>query len=255
MLDSLVKGGAQAIELFCARQHFDYREKSHVKEIAQWFKSNSVFLNSIHSPMYSDTDWGSDGSHSVNIADLNKRQRIESMDEIKRALEVAEIIPFKYMVQHLGDAGDQFDEHKFEAIQTSIEHLRAFAKPLGVSILVENIPNELSTPDRLVEVIKTSHFNDVGVCFDFGHAHIHSNVVSDFKIVKDHVRSTHVHDNARDKDDHRLPGEGTLEWKAAMEAFATAPNAPPLLLEIAGPENMDLTSAVRNSFKKLGQDV
>jgi sugar phosphate isomerase/epimerase len=255
MLDSLVKGGAQAIELFCARQHFDYREKSHIKEIAHWFKSNPVVLNSLHSPMYSDTDWGSDGSHSVNIADLNKRQRIESMDEIKRALEVAEILPFKYLVQHLGDAGEEFDQHKLDAIVSSIEHLRAFAKPLGVSILIENIPNELSTPDRLIEVIKGSHFNDVGVCFDFGHAHIHRNVVPDFEVVKAHVRSTHVHDNARDKDDHRLPGQGTLEWKSAMEAFKTAPNAPPLLLEIAGPDGMDLTSAVRTSFKKLGEDV
>ena len=26
---------------------------------------------------------------------------------------------------------------------TSVEHLRAFAKPLGVRILLENIPNEL----------------------------------------------------------------------------------------------------------------
>jgi sugar phosphate isomerase/epimerase len=255
MLDALVKGGAEAIELFCARQHFDYREKSHIKEIAQWFKSNPVALNSIHSPMYSDTDWGGDGSHSVNIADLNKSQRIESMDEIKRALEVAEILPFKYMIQHLGDSGEAFDPRKFDAIVSSIEHLRAFAKPLGVSILVENIPNELSTPERLVEVITTSHFEDVGVCFDFGHAHIHSNVVPDFEIVKKHVRSTHVHDNARDKDNHLLPGEGTLEWKSAMEAFKTAPLAPPLLLEIAGPEKMDLTAAVRNSFRKLGEEV
>src|SRR6185312_12153567 len=208
MLDSLVRGGAQAIELFCARQHFDYREKSHVKEIAAWFKSNPVPVNSIHSPMYSDTDWGNDGSHSVNIADLNKRQRIESMDEIKRALEVAEVLPFKYMVQHLGDAGEYFDQHKFEAIITSLEHLRAFAKPLGVSILIENIPNDLYTPDRLVEVIKTSHFPDVGVCFDFRHAHTHSNVVHDFDIVIEHVRSTHVHDNSRDKDDQRVPGDG-----------------------------------------------
>ncbi len=255
MLDSLVTGGAQAIELFCARQHFDYREKSHVKEVAQWFKSNPIPLNSIHSPMYSDTDWGNDGSHSVNIADLNKRQRIESMDEIKRALEVAETLPFKYMIQHLGDAGEAFDPHKFEAIITSLEHLRAFAKPLGVSILIENIPNDLSTPDRLVEVIKTSHFPDVGVCFDFGHAHIHSNVVPDWEIVKDHVRSTHVHDNSRDKDDHRLPGDGTLEWKSAMEALKNAPLAPPLLLEIAGQDGMELSKAVQASFKKLGQDV
>src|SRR2546430_7221172 len=52
---------------------------------------------------------------------------------------------FKYLVQHLGDAGEEFDQHKLDAIVSSIEHLRAFAKPLGVSILIENIPNELST--------------------------------------------------------------------------------------------------------------
>ena len=59
---------------------------------------------------------------------------------------------------------------------TSIEHLRAFAKPLGVRILLENIPNELSTPDRLVEMIHGAHFDDVGVCFDFGHAHMMGSV-------------------------------------------------------------------------------
>ena len=55
---------------------------------------------------------------------------------------------------------------------TSIEHLRAFAKPLGVRILLENIPNELSTPEKLVEMIRAAHFDDVGICFDFGHANM-----------------------------------------------------------------------------------
>jgi len=50
---------------------------------------------------------------------------------------------------------------------TSLEHLRAFAKPLGVRILLENIPNELSTPDQLVEMIRSAHFGDVGVCLRF----------------------------------------------------------------------------------------
>ena len=72
------------------------------------------------------------------------------------------------------DAERRFHREKFEAAMTSIEHLRAFAKPLGVRILLENIPNELSTPDRLVELIHAAHFDDVGVCFDFGHAHMMS---------------------------------------------------------------------------------
>ena len=59
---------------------------------------------------------------------------------------------------------------------TSIEHLRAFAKPLGVRILLENIPNELSTPEKLMEMIHTAHFDDVGICFDFGHAHMMGSV-------------------------------------------------------------------------------
>src|SRR5438046_2044423 len=82
----------------------------------------------------------------------------------------------------------------------TIEHLRAFSKPLGVTMLVENIPNELSTPEKLVELIRTSHFDDVGVCFDFGHAHIDSSIAPDFEIVRDYVRSTHVHDNTRERD-------------------------------------------------------
>ena len=80
---------------------------------------------------------------------------------------------------------------------TSIEHLRAFAKPLGVRILLENIPNELSTPEKLVEFIQDSHFDDVGVCFDVGHAHIMSDVAEAFETLKNYIHSTHIHDNPR----------------------------------------------------------
>jgi endonuclease IV len=154
LLDELVGGGAQAIEIFAARQHFDYaNRKQHVREIADWFKSTGIPLNSVHAPLYSDYEWGRTGSPPVNIASTDRAGRIDAMDEIKRALEIAEQIPFRFLVQHIGNPNEEFDEKKIEAAMTSVEHLRAFAKPLGVRILVENIPNELSTPDRLVEFI------------------------------------------------------------------------------------------------------
>ena len=31
---------------------------------------------------------------------------------------------------------------------TSLEHLKVFAKDLGVQLLLENVPNELGTPER-----------------------------------------------------------------------------------------------------------
>ena len=252
ILDGLARGGAQAIEIFAARQHLDYaNRKQHVREIADWFKTSGIPLNSVHSPLYADYEFGRTGALPVNVASTDRAGRIEAMDEIKRALEIAEQIPFRFLVQHLGTPNESSDERKIEAAMTSIEHLRAFAKPLGVRILIENIPNELSTPDKLVDFIQTSHFDDVGVCFDFGHAHMMSSVAEAFEIVKPHIRSTHVHDNAKDKDSHLWPGAGSINWKEAMELLRSAPQTPPLLLEIEHDDKVNPVEKMQPTFDKL----
>src|ERR1700739_4514190 len=167
LLDGLARGGAQAVEIFAARQHIDYaNRKQHVREIADWFRSTGIPLNSVHSPLYADYEFGRTGAPPVNVASTDRAGRIEAMDEIKRALEIAEQIPFRFLIQHIGTSNESFDDRKFEAAMTSVEHLRAFATPLGLRILLENIPNELSTPDKLLEFIQATHSDDVGVCFD-----------------------------------------------------------------------------------------
>jgi sugar phosphate isomerase/epimerase len=252
LLDGLVRGGAQAIEIFAARQHLDYvNRKQHVREIADWFRTSGVPLHSVHSPIYSDYEMGRTGAPPVNIAATDRAQRVEAMDEIKRALELAEHIPFRFLVQHIGTGDESFDEKKFEAAMTSVEHLRAFANPLGVRILLENIPNELSTPDRLVEFIQITHFDDIGVCFDVGHAHIMSTVEQAFGSVKAHIRSTHVHDNAKDRDSHLWPGKGSIDWKETIELLRSAPHTPPLLLEIEAHEKVDPVEKMKETFEKL----
>jgi sugar phosphate isomerase/epimerase len=252
ILDGLVRSGVQAIEIFAARQHIDYaNRKAHVKEIAEWFRNSGIPLNSVHSPLYADYEWGRAGAPPVNIASTDRAGRIEAMDEIKRALEIAEQIPFRFLIQHLGVTNESYDEKKFDAAMTSIEHLRAFAKPLGVRLLLENTPNELSSPDRLVEMIRGSHFDDVGVCFDFGHAHMMGSVREAFEILQKYICSTHVHDNSKDKDSHLWPGAGTIDWKEAMELMRSAPQTPPLLLELESEEHVNPLDKVAATFEKL----
>src|SRR3981189_3310069 len=252
ILDGLARSGVQAIEIFAARQHLDYaNRKAHVKESADWFRGTGVPLNSVHSPLYADYEWGRAGAPPVNIASSDRAGRVDAMDEVKRALEIAEQIPFRFLVQHLGTTNESFDDRKFEAAMTSIEHLRAFAKPLGVRLLLENTPNELSTPERLVEMIQGSHFDDVGVCFDFGHAHMMSSVGEAFEIVRNYIRSTHVHDNDRNKDSHLWPGAGTIDWKEAMELLRSAPQTPALLLELEGDEKVNALEKGGQTFEKL----
>jgi sugar phosphate isomerase/epimerase len=254
-LDNFKRSGAEAIEIFAARGHFDYTDRQQVREIAAWFKDSSVVLNSIHSPMYFDLDWGRGGEPAINIIDRDKKNRVASTDEIKRALEAAEQMPFRYLVQHLGISGESYDDHKFEAALSSVEHLHAFARPLGVKMLVENIPNEVSTPEKLVELITTLHYDDLGVCFDTGHAHMMTNVEQAWDLLGRYTRSTHVHDNHKDRDAHLFPGEGSIDWSDTMRLLSSAPHVPPILLEVDGENRDKLIERLDECFRKLNESA
>lgn len=250
LLDAFARGGAQGIEIFAARGHFNYHEKEHIKEIGGWFKTTQVEFHSMHSPIYPSNDSRS-GAPPLNIIDLEKRNRIDAMDEIKRAIEVAEYAPFRFLVQHIGRTDEYDDPRKFEAALSSIEHLRAFARPLGVTLLVENIVNDLATPERLMELLHALHYPDLGVCFDTGHAHMMSSVHQAFGVLEGRVRSTHVHDNRRDRDSHLWPGHGTIDWSQTVQSLRAAPHAPALLLEVEGEEDMDVAGKMTEAYGKL----
>ncbi len=255
LLEILERGRAQAIEIFAARQHFDYTNRQHVKEIAGWFASNPVAAHSMHAPLYPDLDMGRGGAPGINVVHGDKSRRIDSMDEIKRALEAAEILPFRFLVLHLGERNDVWDERTLENALTAIEHLQAFARPLGVRLLLENIQNEVTEPKHLVEIIRTGHFDQVGVCFDSGHANLMQGVAETLGELKPLIASTHLHDNLGDKDTHLWPGNGIIDWKPTMDELASAPKSPAAMLEIHyaledAPETVAAKAAA--AFDRLG---
>ena len=54
LLEQAGRSGAQAVEIFAARQHFDYTSREHVAELAAWFRSNTLQPWSMHAPLYPD---------------------------------------------------------------------------------------------------------------------------------------------------------------------------------------------------------
>ena len=232
ILDQIFATGIQKIEIFAARQHLDYHEVNPVRDVAQWFRDHDLQLFSLHAPLYSDFDWGRSGGQPLSITYLERRQRIESMEEIKRALEIAERLPFRYLVLHMGMENEEYELAKFDAALTCLEHLKIFAKERGVQILLENIPNEVSTPQRLVGFIQYTRLNEVKLCFDVGHAHMVGDVQSAFSVLKDRVVSTHVHDNHREKDEHLLPFEGGINWERTIRDVRSSGGQYPLLFEL-----------------------
>lgn len=232
LLEVAERAGAEGVEIFAARQHFDYNSREHVSEIAEWFRSNALQPFSMHAPLYPDREMGRSGAHGVNVIHPEKSRRIEAMDEIKRALETAEHIPLRNLVVHLGERYDVWSQDTVEHALTALEHLGVFAKPLGVRLLVENLLSDATTPAHLTAILETGHLDNVGVCLDLGHAHLTVGTVQAIATLGSRIVSVHVHDNRGENDDHLWPGDGTIDWPATVKALKALALPPASVLEI-----------------------
>lgn len=233
LLELVRRSGAEAVEIFAARQHFDYTNRETVKELGDWFRSNPLQAWSMHAPLYADREMGRGGGPAVNVLHPEKARRIDAMDEIKRALETAEQIAFRNLVVHLGEQLDGWSPRTMEYAEVALEHLGAFAAPLGVRLLVENLMSEPTTPEHLVTILRLSHLDQVGVCLDLGHAHITVGVAEAIATFGDRIVSVHMHDNHGAKDEHLWPGDGTIDWTAAISSLKALASPPAAVFEIS----------------------
>lgn len=230
ILDQILGAGIRQIEIFADRAHLDYYDSRHVRDIAQWFTDRGVGLHAVHAPEFADIGRSRSGRLAVSLANTERRMRIDSMDEIKRVIEIAEYTPFSGLVVHLGRPDDPYDMHHFDAAFTSIEHLNIFAKERGAQIFIENTADALGAPERLADFIQRTRL-DVRVCFDIGHAHLSGGVAPAIAALKPHIAMCHLHDNRGEADSHLMPFEGNIEWEPALRAIRDLDVSVPALLE------------------------
>jgi sugar phosphate isomerase/epimerase len=254
LLELASRSGAEAVEIFAARQHFDYTSREHVQELASWFASNPLQPWSMHAPLYPDREMGRAGAPAVNVLHPEKSRRIDAMDEIKRALETAEHIKFKNLVVHLGERTDTWSQRALEHALTALEHLDAFAQPLGVCLLAENLVSEPTSPEHLLEIFALGHLTRIGVCLDLGHAHMTVGVAEAIGTLGSRIKSVHTHDNHGMRDEHLWPGDGTIEWPKTMESLKALPGPPACVLEIhyaLQDSHAAITEKASAAFEKL----
>ena len=238
-LEKVWGAGFPAVEIFCARQHLDYLDQGQIKELGHWFRDSPLKLHSLHAPMYTDEVWGRSGPQSIiDITEPMKGRRIGMVDELKRAIEIADTIPFRYLIQHLGVADQEYDQRRFDAAFSSLEELKVFAGQRGVEILLENTPNALSSAERLNAFLGETYLN-LHYCFDIFHSNMTGSVKKQFELMKPRIRSTHLHDNDGRADSHLFPGKGTIDWSQAMPTIFPEGAQYPLLLELREPDGLE----------------
>ena len=223
LVADMAAAGVNAVEIFCTRSHFDYSTRDTVREVAAALRDHNIAVHSIHAPAERDFSSNRESSVPLSICDLERTRRLEAVDEIKRALDLAEEIQFPYIVQHFGSSRETANPHRVDAAFNSLEHLRIFAKQRGVTIALENTPGELATPANLRQFITDTRLTDLRLCFDTGHAHLAEGALESLEIMRELVIGAHVHDNHGEKDEHLPPHEGTIEWRPLLTALRTGP--------------------------------
>ena len=234
---AIAHAGIRNIEIFAAAGHFNFRSPEQIRELTHWLESAGVRLHSVHAPVDRSTGRGRDGGAPISIAEPDKLRRIEAVDEMKWAMELAEDVPFRYFIVHMGTGREPLDERHQDAAFNSLEYLVVFAKARGLTIAIENTPGELAAPEALAEFLRQTRLHELKLCFDTGHAQLGEGIAEGFDFMRERVVTTHVHDNRSEFDDHLLPFEGTIDWPAAMRALRSAPLELPLVLELKEPAN------------------
>jgi sugar phosphate isomerase/epimerase len=260
-LAELAEFGFREIELFATRGHFDYDQPSAVVALGRSLADLGLSLHSVHAPIVDRIENGRWG-RLISTAAGEEPSRQEAVAEVLAALDVARTIPFRFLVLHLGvpNVLASIDDNSPAAARRSLEQIAAAAAPFGVRVAIEVIPNALSTPERLVQLIEDDAdlpAAGAGICLDTGHAALMGDLADAIDVVSGEMVTTHVHDNRGLRDDHLVPFEGRLDWATGLMSFQKVGYDGVLVFELAASaaprESLEKTAVARQRFDALLQ--
>ena len=261
-LVEIAAAGFDAIEVFATRSHFDYHDAQAIRSLKDWLATARLELHSVHAPI-TDVFANGRGQRRFSTATRHSDERSATMREMEAAVKIASVIPFKYLVVHLGvplaqHPGPEDNDHN--AALRSVEDIHRMADAAGVRVALEVMGNNLSTPSDLVDMLEHNfEGSDVGICMDVGHAHLLGDTADAIETTSEYLITTHIHDNRRQSDDHLVPFQGNMNWAATMMAFEKIGYDGVLMYEVKAAESprgvLERAVAARKRLEALMSDT
>jgi sugar phosphate isomerase/epimerase len=249
LLKQICEHGFEAVEVFCSRAHFDYGSKQEIQALKSALEVNRMTLSSLHAPTSRDLSAMRESGTPLSICEVERVRRVEAMDEYKRAIDVAEELPFARMVLHMGGSRETADPRKRDAAFSTLEHLVLHAHHAGVTLAMENTTSEMGDPAYLRAFVDETRLTGLRFNFDVGHANLADGLAEErieksFAPLHDLIASIHLHDNHGEKDEHLPPYDGSIDWSAAIPLLKTVPvENLPVVLELKEKFAPDSSSA------------
>jgi sugar phosphate isomerase/epimerase len=161
--------------------------------------------------------------------------RRAAIDELKRALECFAIIGAKWMNVHPDGHAPFTDEPTI--VQRNIASLRelvAFAAPLGIGVMLENVPGRFNSVAQLTPIFEA--VPQAGLHLDIGHCNLSVPRSTAGELIERFARRlahVHLHDNRGGHADlHLALGMGDIDVPAHVRQLRTAGYDAAITLEV-----------------------
>lgn len=206
---ALVGAGALRVELACLQQlHLDVFDTERLHVVREAVEAAGLTVWSVHAPFC---------GFAMDDADT----RADGIRLLVRTMVVARLFGGRFVVVHPGRDVPTVDRGRELTWTRDAMARAAELAPEGVAVALETMgATSLGGPaEEMLAVLDGLDPTRAGICFDTGHVHQGADVPTYIRRVGHRILTVHLHDNHGRRDEHNLPGRGTLDWPAVLAAL------------------------------------
>lgn len=197
--------------------------KSEIDQIAAWLREFNLTMLDLHGSVGPEKNWGSPAEY----------QRLAGVELVANRIEMTARLGGDAVVMHVPN-GPLTD-----ATRRSLDTLAPLSQSTGVRIAIENW--ELEAPQQVLTEYSPDY---VGLCYDSGHGNMRPDGMDVLEKWKHRLIAMHLHDNDGSGDQHRIIGNGTVDWQRLAKIIATSSYHKCLNTESCNVNEQDLTEEV-----------
>jgi sugar phosphate isomerase/epimerase len=224
------KFGFSRAELWGMPPHFPYGDSRAAGEIAALLARHGVSVASLHAPLYPDVrTYKKDRWFSLSTEDEPHRRA--SVGATAAAGTWLSRNGGGTLVLHASFPAEKWYPRRWGAFLGSMNELLA-AVPENVRFAVENTPLPSGRAEIIMDIADRYPGERVGVCLDLGHANIEEGVRSAIRNSAPRLIHVHASDNHGEKDDHLVPGHGSIDWEEVLAELCAIDFRGPFTVEL-----------------------
>ncbi len=224
------------------------------REARRVAESLGVPFDSIHGVFGPDIDPSSpDGAHRARCVEIYE-------DEARLALDLGcsgvVVHPSAYTPDYSfydKDEADRLQSARWGFLDDFLRRLAEVGARRGTVFLIENLPRNAALghdPTALAERVGAAGSEWIRMCFDAGHAHLTADLAAELRRCAPVIGYLHVHDNDRIADQHLMPSDGSIDWRAFSAALRELALDAVCMLEVFYDEER-LESLARAGFGRV----